>query len=157
MEHSIASGTKDSYDRYLKYWFKFCSITFHDPLTVDYQVIETFIGYLFVYTDVNGDKAGRIFTALHRHFIENRVEFYRPRWISELLKGFRKKKPKQLRPKRSFCHILIHYFLKFVYHKDDFLYTSIFLGMLLGYFGGMRPGEYTKTKHSNTLLLRQIT
>ena len=157
MEHSIARGTKDNYNQHLSYWFRFCAVTFDDPLEANYSVIEKFIGYLFVYTDVNGDKAGRVLTALHHHFIENKVEFYRPKWMTHLLRGFRELKPKKLRPKRPFCHILMHHFAKYVYARDDFLYNSIWLGMMFGYFGGMRPGEYSKTRYSKTLKMKQIT
>ena len=156
-QNAVAQGTKANYTRHLLYWFRFCGITFHDPLEPSYQAIEMFIGYLFCYTNVNGDQAGRILTALNNHFIEAKIDWYRPKWISYLLKGYRTLKPKKLRPKRPFCHILIHHFNKHVYTENDFLQTSIWLGMLFGYFGGMRPGEYTKTQYSTPLTLRQVT
>ena len=155
-DSALSKGTKANYAKHLQYWFQFCGITFHDPLEPSYQAIETFIGYLFCYTNANGDKAGRILTALNNHFIEAKIEWYRPKWISYLLKGYRTLKPKKLRPKRPLCHILIHYFNKHVYIKGDFLHTNIWLGMLFGYFGGMRPGEYVMRKYSTPLLLRQI-
>lgn len=156
-DSALSRGTKDNYATHLKHWFRFCAITFHDPLDPNCQAIEKFIGYLFCYTTVNGDGAGRILTALNNHFIEAKIEWYRPKWISYLLKGFRDLKPKELRPKRPFCHIMIHYFNEHVIKKKDFLHASIWLGMLFGYFGGMRPNEYSKTKYSTPLTLRQLT
>ena len=156
-ENALSKGTRANYAHHLKHWFRFCAITFHDPLDPSYQAIEKFTGYLFCYTNANGDKSSRILTALNNHFIEAKIDWYRPKWISYLLKGFRGLKPKKLRPKRPFCHILIHHFNKHVIKKRDFLHTSIWLGMLFGYFGGMRPGEYSKRKYSTPLTLRQIT
>ena len=156
-ENAVSTGTKANYARELQHWFRFCAITFHDPLDPSCHAIEIFIGYLFCYTDVNGDQAGRTLTALRNHFLESKIDWFRPQWITYLLKGFRSLKPKKIRPKRPFCHILIYYFNKYVFTEGDFLHTSIWLGMLFGYFGGMRPGEYTKTSHSTPLLLKQIT
>ena len=66
-------------------------------------------------------------------------------------------KTQKAKAKRPFCHVLIHYFNKHVYIGTDFLHTSIWLGMLFGYFGRMRPGEYTKTQYSTPLTSKQIT
>ena len=145
-QNAVAQWTRANYTRHLLYWFRFCGTTFHDPLRPSHQAIEMFTGYSFCYTNANGNQARRIPTTLNNHFIEDKIDWYRPKWVSYSLKGHRTLRPKKPRPKRSFCHILIHQFNKHVYIRNDFLQTIVCLGLLFGHFGGMRSGECTKTQ-----------
>ena len=153
---SWAPGTTYNYKGQLQKWLEFCGKTGRDPLSKSPQIFEEFIGYLFVYTQVSGDGAARTFTAMRKFFIEHKVEFYKPTYIGQLLKGFRILRPVKVKFKRPFCHILVTYFQKYCWHHNHVGQTTLFVALVFAYWGALRPGEYTHTKFGVMLRVSQL-
>ena len=127
-----------------------------DPLQPTYMEIAYFVAWLFEETDVSGGTAARCLTAVNHYLADNFIDWHRPRWISNLLKGFRALRPPKLRPKRPMCHIFLDYIFQHFIIKNNVEYQAAWVAILFGYWGGLRPNEFAVTRDSTLLRLRDI-
>ena len=156
MKNSIEKSTRRGYNSYLSRWFKYCARYAVDPLHPSNMETAYFLAWLFEHTDVSGDVAARCITAINHYFADNFIDWYQPKWITHLKRGFRALRPKKLRPKRPICHVFIYYFNKYYIPKRNIEFLSAWVSCLFGYYGGLRPNEFCKTRDGPTLKIKQV-
>ena len=114
------------------------------------------MGWMLLKPSKTGRTVSSLFTAIRKHYLDNRREWYKPLWMMTLLRGAKRFRPAKAHRKRPICHIFIHGFYNYAWDRTQLESWSGMMGALLGYWGGLRGGEYLKTTDGEPLRLRHV-
>ena len=114
--------------------------------------VKIWLTYLVTAHKFSGDNAAKAASALNWLYAKHDIPCIRNDSISYTIKCLKIKFPSEKRKKRPFCHILVYLFFKSFRQDGDWLSFTGLAAINLGYWLGMRPGEYSF--HSGARLLR---
>ena len=155
-KEGLAKLTRENYNGKIKHWLDYCDLCDEDYLNLNNFTAKNFISYCFHYTNLNGSGASRALTAASSLLLEQGIEWQRNKYISRIIKGYTKIKPPETRPKKPFSNKHIQLTWKHFLNIRDYNHLTIGSGLLLGYFGGLRPGEFSYKKGYIILRYHQL-
>ena len=161
LARGLAASTKQRYNRDVKLWLDWNLDQLDDPLFIDADKAADFIAFCFSTTNKNGASIRKVMTAIFSYMTDNGYDYdeiSKHRTIRRMLKGFVKIKPPNRRKKMPFSKDHLHHIFKFGFDPTVYDEYMAATAVLFGYYGGLRPGEYTKTTNNkdNPLLIKNI-
>ena len=157
----LAERTQSQYHRKAGYWLEFCADFGKDPLAPNVKSIIEFMGYMVHMFHKSGEEISRCLLAISHHCRIHGVSW---KWssyeqIKYAVKACRNKWPDAKRFRKPMCHEFVAYAWQKYMNKEvlNFRYWAILNGISLGYWLGLRPGEYAKYKGSRLLKFKALT
>ena len=151
VDAGLETSTRKTYDGHLDIYLNWCKDKHHDPISPTCDIIQDFISWCYNYTEFTGGVMCSTITGIMSYIKDNGKYFDRSKHpvIRRQLDGFLKKRPPKKRPKRPIMDVFVLICFKHIINTKKYIGWVVGAAICLGYWHGMRPGEYTK--HSGTL------
>ena len=113
-------------------------------------MLQKYISWCYIYTNFTGGVMCSNIDGIMSFLKDNGKYYDRQQHpvIRRQLNGFIKKRPSEKRPKRPFMDVFMLICFKHIINKKSYLGWVVGAAICLGYWHGLRPGEYST--HSKT-------
>eukprot|EP01083_Nonionella_stella_P140536 431073_1 len=142
----------------MDYWLNFCDLRELSYKDLNTTTASDFIAFLYDYCpDMTGKTAGSTLTAVTSLLLKKeRVEWTRNKYISDLLKGFRVKRPVAEHPKMPWSVYHSYYMMKHCVKRSNLVMFAKGIAMLWGNIGLLRPNEIAYGSTKKTILRKDV-
>ena len=157
LEASIADSTSVGYNRYFEYWKEFCDDEGLSYSFIDDEIAADFICWLWWIGMASGDEASKTLTSVTTLLLRHNCVYKRNKRISGMIKGFKKLRPPKRRYKKPWSLYHTQFMRKHCIDTGSVSAMALSSGVILGYYGFLRPGEYSKNGSKYVLKRKQVT